>query len=137
MRKKKYALTLLEIMIVIVLIGLIGSVIGYNMKGSLDEGRAFKSEYAINQITDILMLEVAKGEDSIQSIIDNKAMHLRNSGLVKDVDKLLKDGWGKPFEVTTDGSTINVTSTNLDQYRASKEKRVNKAAQSSVVNTNN
>ena len=45
-KKKQYALTLIEIMIVIVLIGLIGSVIGANMKGSLDEGKAFKTKYA-------------------------------------------------------------------------------------------
>lgn len=123
MRKKKYALTLLEIMIVIVLIGLIGSVIGYNMKGSLDEGRAFKTEYAMQQITDILMLEVAKGDETIASIIENRAVHLHNSGLVKNVDKLLQDGWGQPFDITTDGSTISVTSTNLDHYRATKNKR--------------
>ena len=42
--QKKRALTLLEIMIVIVLIGIIGSVIGVNMKGSLDAGKAFKSD---------------------------------------------------------------------------------------------
>jgi len=129
MRKKKYALTLLEIMIVIVLIGLIGSVIGYNMKGSLDEGRAFKTEFAINQITDILMLEVAKGEETIESVIDKKESHLRNSGLVKDVNKLLKDGWGTPFEITTDGSTIAVSSTNLDKYKAVKDKRLGKQSQ--------
>jgi general secretion pathway protein G len=129
MKKKKYALTLLEIMIVIVLIGLIGSVIGYNMKGSLDEGRAFKTEYAINQITDILMLEVAKGEETIESVIEQKEIHLRNSGLVKDVRKLLKDGWGAPFEITTDGSSIAVSSINLDKYKAIKDKRLGKQSQ--------
>ena len=60
MRRKKRTLTLMEIMIVIVLIGLIGSVIGINMKGSLDKGRAFKTKEAIRQIDDIFSLEIAQ-----------------------------------------------------------------------------
>ncbi len=122
--KKKYALTLLEIMIVIVLIGIIGSVIGYNMKGSLDAGRAFKTEYAIEQITDILMLEVAKGEESIEQVVEKASAHLKNSGLVKDVKKLLQDGWGAPLVITTNGSKINISSTNLTSYNDAKKRRL-------------
>ena len=39
--RKKRAITLLEIMIVILLIGLIGGVVSYNLKGTLDKGKAF------------------------------------------------------------------------------------------------
>ena len=52
---KKRSVTLLEMMIVITLIGLIASVIGYNMKGSLDRGKAFKTEESQKQIKDILL----------------------------------------------------------------------------------
>jgi len=131
--KKKYALTLLEIMIVIVLIGIIGSVIGYNMKGSLDSGRAFKSEYAIEQITDILMLEVAKGEESAEQVVEKASAHLRNSGLVKNVDKLLKDGWGVPFEITSDGTKITVSSKKLREYNEAKNRRLGKQADQEVA----
>lgn len=131
--KKKYALTLLEIMIVIVLIGIIGSVIGYNMKGSLDSGRAFKTEYAIEQITDILMLEVAKGEESIEQVVEKASAHLLNSGLVKDVKKLLKDGWGAPFEITAKDSKITVKSKNLSQYNAKKSRRLGQQPAQEIV----
>ena len=104
LRRKKRSLTLLEIMIVIVLIGLIGSVIGFNMKGSLDEGRAFKTRQASEQIKDILMLEVARGVN-IQEVVDNKEKYLANSGLVKSPEKLLKDGWNEPFEVKVNAKT--------------------------------
>ena len=56
MRKKNF-LTLLEIMIVIALITIIGGVLGYNMKGSLEKGKAFKTEQAIKQIDDILSVQ--------------------------------------------------------------------------------
>ena len=71
-QRKKRSLTLLEIMIVIFLIGLIGSVIGYNVKGSLDEGRAFRSEQGACQIRDILLLEVAKGYPLDQVLQDKE-----------------------------------------------------------------
>ena len=62
-KKKKQPMTLLEIMIVIFIIGIIGSVIGYNMKGSLEEGKAFKSKEGSRQVYEILTLEVAKGTE--------------------------------------------------------------------------
>ena len=120
-KKKKYAITLLEIMIVILLIGLIGSVVGYNMKGSLDEGKAFRSEKGKEQIRDILLLEVAKG-NTIEEVVAHKEQFLKNSGLVKDVSKLLSDGWGQPYEVKAirNNTDISVTSDKLVAYRKSK-----------------
>jgi general secretion pathway protein G len=132
-KKKYFALTLIEIMIVIVLIGLIGSVIGVNMKGSLDEGRAFKSEYAMEQIKDILMLEVAKGE-SLETVVDQKETYLANSGMVKDVKKLLKDGWGEDFLVGHARQKITVSS---KKYTAYKNKKNQKLGKDSAAEENN
>ena len=55
--KKKYTMTLLEIMIVIFIIGIIGSVIGYNMRGSLDNGKAFKTKEGSRKLYEIIQLE--------------------------------------------------------------------------------
>ena len=96
--KKKF-MTLLEIMIVIALITIIGGVLGYNMKGALEKGKAFKTEQAMKQIEDILLLEYVKGEKSLQEIADNPIEVLKESGLVKDPEKLMKDGWNKEIEV--------------------------------------
>jgi general secretion pathway protein G len=121
-RKKKRSLTLLEIMIVIFLIGIIGSVIGYNVKGSLDEGRAFRSEQGASQLRDILLLEVAKGQN-IENVILNKELYLEASGLAKDVKKILKDGWGEPYEITTNraGTDILVRSKKWQAYQQKKK----------------
>ena len=119
-KRKKRSITLLEIMIVILLIGIIGSVIGYNMKGSLDAGRAFKSEQGASRIKEALLLEVAKG-NSIDQVIENPKDYLSDSGLIKDVDKLLKDGWDEAYTISRDGEEIVVSSKKLMAYEEAKK----------------
>lgn len=114
-RQKKRSITLLEIMIVIFLIGLIGSVIGYNVKGSLESGKAFKSEHGAAQIRDILLLEASNGIN-LDVIVADPAKYLEESGLCKDSSKMLKDGWGQPYEITSDGVDIIVESKALKIY---------------------
>lgn len=135
---RKRSLTLLEIMIVIVLIGLIGSVIGFNVKGSLDEGKAFKTRQAQEQIQNILMLEVAKGS-SLQYVVDHKEAVLQNSGLVKKVEHILKDGWGVPFVITLRGQNqdrISVESAKLNSYENAKRGRLGKSSEPEVAAVN-
>ncbi len=124
--QKKRALTLLEIMIVIVLIGIIGSVIGVNMKGSLDSGKAFKTEQAMQQIEDILMLQVAQGT-SIDAVVKDPEKYLAISGLVKEPRKFLKDGWDQPFDIKADGrgnGNIIIKSEKLAAYKAKKNQKL-------------
>ena len=113
---KKRAITLLEIMIVIFLISLIGGVIGYNMKGSLEKGKAFKTEQARNQLEDILQLESAKGEMTNREIAKKAYSVLENSGLVKNPAELIKDGWNKKFIIKADKDGFEIISKKYDDY---------------------
>lgn len=115
MRKKRH-ITLLEIMVVILLIGIITSVVGYNVKGSLEKGKVFKTKQAKQQIEDLLTLETAKGTN-IDEVVKNYKKYLSDSGMAKDVDKMAVDGWGAPFEVTQKNGKIVVTSKNLGKYK--------------------
>lgn len=134
MKKTKRPLTLLEIMIVIFLIGLIGSVVGYSMKGSLDEGKAFKTRQAAEQVHDILLMEIGAGYDRDQ-VIQNPKQFLVRAGIAKNPDHLLKDGWGKPFEIVAHGaSDLKVVSKALLAYERKKNKNVPKAASSEEDN---
>lgn len=118
--KKKRAFTLLEIMIVIFLIGLIGSIIGYNMKGSLEEGKAFKTKQSMRKLIDILEMEIAKGAD-VEQMQENVEPFLERSGLVKKAKVLTKDGWGKPFVITIhDDGTVSVFSAQYNGYKRKK-----------------
>ena len=109
-------------MIVIFLIGIIGSVIGYNMKGSLEEGKAFKTERAIEQMTDILSLAIAQGSDP-EAVKADPATYLKRSGLVKNPDSLTKDGWGIPLNIAYDATQgeLHVTSERLQEHRDKKK----------------
>ncbi len=122
--KKRHPMTLLEIMIVIVLIGIIASVIGYNMKGSLDEGKAFKTRQAKEQIHDILLLEYANNNFAIplEQMAAAPEKHLENSGMVKNPKELMLDGWGKRLEVKAVKGDIKVTSKGLQEYEKKKNR---------------
>jgi general secretion pathway protein G len=130
MKTKKHPITLIEIMVVIFLISLIGGVIGYNVKGSLEEGKKFKTEQAQERIRDVLLLEVAKGK-SIDEVIKNHRQILEDSGFVKNVDEYLKDGWNFEYEIKSneDKDDIDIISMGLENYHkkhAKPKKRRNK-----------
>ncbi len=129
-RKIKRAITLLEVMIVVLLIGIIGSVLGYNMKGSLDEGKAFKSREGARQVRDILLMQV-QDEDKLKKLVENNNLKeigevLLDSGLVADPQKLLVDGWDVPytFKVVDDNGVfdLKVSSNKLEAHEAKKKK---------------
>jgi len=111
--------TLIEIMIVIALIGLIGSVVAYNLKGSLDEGKAFKTEQAMSQVRDILWLEIAKGK-SFDEVTGHWQDCVRSSPLVKDPKKLICDGWNQEFTMTVSNGDFDLKSSRYDQYQSTR-----------------
>ncbi|MDR3624171.1 MAG: type II secretion system protein [Chlamydiales bacterium] len=107
MKKRKSAVTMIEIMIVIFLIGIIGGVLAYNFKGSLDKGKEFKSKEGADRIHNILMLAVAEGTD-IEEVKKDWEAFVRKSPLAGRPEDLIKDGWGKPYTVTVEGDDIKV-----------------------------
>lgn len=122
---KKRALTLLEIMIVIFLITLITGTIGYNMRGALDKGRAFRSEQAKEQLHDLLLMRLAEGGNP-DEIANNPEAELRKLGIAKDPKNLILDGWKEKFEVHLNKNKTDFTvhSDKLDRYLA-KQRRAN------------
>ena len=113
----KRAFTLLEIMIVILLITIITGAIGYNMKGTLEKGKAFRTERAKEQLHDLLLYCYADTKDTDQ-ILRNIEHTITTTGLAKNPKELLKDGWGVPFEIkaTKFKNDFVIRSEKLDQY---------------------
>lgn len=120
MKRKKRALTLLEILIVIFLITLITGAIGYNMKGTLDKGRIFRTEQAKMELHDLLMLCISEGK-SPEEVCNKPEDHLKESGLAKDPKKLVKDGWGEKFKIEYKKGDIEITSAALEKHRKEKK----------------
>jgi len=123
-KKKKRSITLIEIMIVILLIGIIGGTLAFNMRGSMDQGRAFKSEQNMLRIHDILMLEMASSGRDLAEIVANWEENVKNSPMVKDGSEICKDGWNKLFEVKViDDDDLQITSAKLEAFKKKHEKK--------------
>lgn len=122
--KKKRCVTLIEIMIVIMLIGLIGGALAFNMRGSMDQGRAFKTEQNQIKIHNILMLEAAQGKE-LDTVVKNWETYVKSSPLANNKnDDILYDGWKKKFVVSVvDDDEIKVHSEKLDTYQKKHEKK--------------
>ena len=115
----KRAMTLLEIMMVILIIGIIAAVTGKSMKGNLDKGKVFQSEQGSRMVYDMLALEIAQGT-SIEDVIRDPKAILEASGMAQNPEKLLKDGWGHPYQIIqTEGEDFVVYSkTFIERLRA-------------------
>lgn len=100
---KKKALTLIEIMVVIALIGIIGSVVGVNMKKSMDKAKVFKSKAQAQKIEDALNMYYAENSLGSNEIIADVESILIESGLFKDEKDILKDPYGEKYEIHFDG----------------------------------
>lgn len=120
--------TLIEMMIVMFLIALITGVVAYNYRGSLDEGKAFKTSTGIQKLETILNLEVAKNPESRDRIASNWKDVVKSSPLVQDSSALEKDGWGADYQVSVDpdSGAIKVDSANLREYRNKNQSLFNK-----------
>lgn len=110
---KRRAMTLMELMVVIVIIGLVSSVVAYNVRGSLEKGRDFKTRQAMNMLEEVIALEVPSNE--IARFLEAPEKVLRDTGLVKNPKKLLEDGWGTPFKMalSRDGKELVIRSVHL------------------------
>lgn len=110
----------MEMMIVIALIGIIGSIIGFSMRGSLDEGKAFKTEQAMQKLEDILELELAKGK-TWEEFEKNRQQFVQSAGLIKNPNDVLRDGWGNDLQVTRDDAgQLSIQSAKLDAFKLRK-----------------
>lgn len=112
---KKRAITLIEIMIVILLIGLIGGALAFNMRGSMDKGKIFKTEQNIARVSDALTMAIATGEFD-PADIDKPAKvkkALADSPMIKDAAKTLKDGWGEDLTLEWKNDEVVVKSAKL------------------------
>jgi hypothetical protein len=114
---KKRFLTLLEMMIVITIIMMILGGLAYNFRGSLDEGRAFKTKVAIDKVTGILNLKAAEDPDFLGKIRSDWEEVVSTHPLTVNAKDVVRDGWGSLLEVDVNGDQIIVYSRKYDEYQ--------------------
>ena len=121
-KRKRHPITLLEIMIVVLLIGIIGGVLSYNLKGTLDRGKKFRTEEGISRLKQILELEIEQKKYSISQLVgtadsDIVRKCVKDSGFIppSNLDDFLKDGWKEPYIIRDKDGELDVYSPRLDQ----------------------
>jgi type II secretory pathway pseudopilin PulG len=119
-KRKKRSVTLIEIMIVILLIGLIGGALAFNMRGSMDKGKLFKSDQNASRVYDALMMAYTTGQFNLERCNDRATIiaTLKDSALVKDAEAAFKDGWGEDLKVKRQGDDLEVYSKKAREWRA-------------------
>lgn len=123
------AITLIEMIVVMILIATITGAVALNYRESLNEGKAFKTQAGMDRLETVLSLYYAEhpgepvrgGEDEFLNIVSQ-------SPLVRNAKDFIRDGWGIKYEIAvqTDISsapTVIVRSTKFEQYQAEKKKR--------------
>lgn len=118
--QKRYV-TLIEMMIVMTLIILIIGVIGYNYRGALDEGKAFKTKAGMEKLETLLSLAVADKPALIDDIGTNWEQIVKGSPMVRNPDDLIYDGWGYKYKVDVENGNITVHSEKYDDYAKTKQ----------------
>ncbi len=117
LKRKRHPITLLEIMIVILLIGVIGGVLSYNLKGTLDRGKDFRSEEGRKRLKEILELQVETGgyeRSKLTGKSDSPEVKkcVMDSGFISpdNLDAFLKNGWNEPFEIEERNNELHISS---------------------------
>lgn len=104
-KKKRRALTLVEMLIVITLIGIIASALAVNLGGGLRKGQEFKTQQGKKKIQNILYYEMTQNMRDPQEVVNDWEQIVADSPL-RDrdvpVEELIKDGYGQPYEVFYD-----------------------------------
>lgn len=105
-RRPARGMTLIEIMVVLVILGLIACAIGFNVFQSLKEGqvRAAKLDLkAIGNGVDLFHVETGQWPDSLQALIPKQLKELR------------KDPWGSDYAFVRSGDGYEIYSYGPDR----------------------
>ena len=110
---RRYAVTLIEMIIVMILIATITGALALNYQKSLDRGKTFATQQRIERLYAILSMHFAQHPEEIgmtnkwPDIVDASGL-----GPPKASD-ILKDDWGEEFKiaVTTADGNLNISIT--------------------------
>ena len=125
MRTRRFALTLVEMIIVMLLIATITGAIAVNYQKSLDKGRMFATERRAERLRAIAHIYFAEHPERVGSELNWEEV-INDTGLGSgQASDLLKDDWGNKFDITIqdhkDGSfDIDISS---ERLRNEKKKR--------------
>ncbi len=120
-KKAKKGLTLIEVMVVMMILGLITGLFMRNTTGRLEEGKAFRTEQGSRQVQEVLAMQIAMGIDK-ETIVSRPDEVLKAGRIFTDPKAMLKDGWGNQYTIEiADDDEVYVRSDRFLQYMQNKK----------------
>lgn len=119
--RKKRGFSFIEVMVVIVILGLLAGIVGYNMLGSVDDTRVEQTKLNMQSLQGALDLyrlhnfNYPSTEQGLQALISKP-----ESGVIPKnwngpyLKKLPTDGWDNEFGYTSDGTDYEIKSLGAD-----------------------
>ena len=110
LRRKGF--TLVELLLVITILGILGTVVVVNFSGASDEARENTTKHSIGQITtvcEVYRIKVGRYPRNLEDLTNG----------INDEEPLLKagslnDAWGIPFEYKSEGKKYTIRSAGPD-----------------------
>lgn len=99
-------MTLIEIMVVLVILGMIASLVGYNVIGQMNDAKkktAALEVHAIANAVDMYNIKHQRMPDSLEQLVPN------------DIKEIHKDPWGQPYVYVRTGDNYEVLSYGPDK----------------------
>ncbi len=123
MSKRRFALTLIEMIIVMILIATITGAIAVNYQKSLDKGRLFATERRIERLRAIAYIYFAEHPDRVGSELNWEEI-INDTGLGSGkADDLLKDDWGNKFDISIQDHKDGTFDIDISSERVRNEKK--------------
>ena len=105
---KRFYLSLVEIMIAMLIIGLITAALAKNGMGFLNSGKQFTTEQRRKNLEDILILETQQSPRRMQTIEDDWKEIIQHSPYVANPDQYIYDAWDNEFIVSYDDENKHI-----------------------------
>lgn len=90
-KKLKRAITLIEMIVVLMILTMITGALAYNYKKSIDEGKKFKAREMASRVRTVLEIAIAEGRATITNVNDIWKDEVKTSPLIQDSAKFTTD----------------------------------------------
>ncbi len=111
-RKATAGFTLVELMVVIAIIAILASIVGYNVLGAMDDGNVAAAKAQIKKLETAIVGYKIKFKNLPDSL-DQLVRPPRGDSLL-DAKQIPDDPWGNPYKYTVDGSRFTIVSYGAD-----------------------
>ncbi len=112
--KRRLGFTLVELLLVISILGILGTVVIVNFGGVGDDAKRTATQTSINSISSAITIFETRGAAKLPKSLEELTQDFSDGtpALLKQAD--LKDAWGNDFEYTVSGKKYSLRSAGSD-----------------------